>query len=68
MVNGMPKKAEDIGASDSLTIFTNGILISDAVDKVDIHKEEVAVYNIEVEHAHTYFTDNMILHHNKEQV
>jgi intein/homing endonuclease len=68
MVGGRKKKAEDLRTSDLLMVFADGTLRSDAVRTITITGETTDVYNVEVEQAHTYLTDNMILHHNEKPV
>lgn len=68
MVNTESKKAYELSINDNLMVkdnFSDDVLILDKIKSIKINNETVNIYNIEVEDAHTYFTENGIWHHNK---
>lgn len=66
MVNGEEKQAQYLNENDKLYYLFEGKELKETdIKSIEIINEEVDIYNIEVKDAHTYFTENLIWHHNK---
>ncbi len=61
------KKVETLKVGDTVHVFNNGQLRDAAVKKITKHSAPVDVYNIEVDGAHNYFAQGILVH-NKVQM
>lgn len=68
MVGGVKRVASELTTEDFLQYNVNGRLYQEKIQKIDVINEPVTVYNIEVEDAHTYITENGIWQHNLKAV
>ncbi len=69
MVNGIATKAESLKYSDKLMLLNeekNGFIETKILNIVTINSS-VDVFNIEVDDAHTYISENGVYHHNKAE-
>ena len=66
MVDGQEKQAQELSTNDKLSMLIDNFnLESREIKSIELINEEIDIYNIEVAVAHTYFTENLVWHHNK---
>ncbi|MTI33162.1 Hint domain-containing protein [Xanthovirga aplysinae] len=64
MVNFQKVEARNLNTFDKLQVFEKGVWTNIEIKSIKAFDETVDIYKIEVDKAHTYFTDNNIFHHN----
>jgi intein/homing endonuclease len=58
---------EILAREDTVHKIVNNEVIAITINHMEVIEEKEYVYSIEVENAHTYITENHILHHNLKE-